>query len=154
MRKGTNKKYHYTESGLDNIYLLNGYKVTTTKAGKEIFIHDIHGLHKAIGENLALKQGLLSGKEIRFIRHLLDWSQTRLAHATGVNYQSILRWEKHKGSISITADRSIKWLCLAYIKSPDIYNIINEISEMDSKEDTVVQKLEFKEDDGKWRMSA
>jgi hypothetical protein len=54
------KKYHYIECGLKNIYLLNGFKITKRKGGdEEIFIHDVNGLHKAIGLSLISKQGLL-----------------------------------------------------------------------------------------------
>ena len=78
------KAYHYTECGLDNIYLVNGVKITKTKSGdEEIFIHDIHGLHKAIGMILVSKRGFLSGKEIKFIRSTLDLSQTTLAKILG-----------------------------------------------------------------------
>ena len=55
-------KYHYTECGLNNIYLLNGFTINQLENGdKEVFIHDIHGLHKTIGMALIFKGGLLSG---------------------------------------------------------------------------------------------
>ena len=95
------KAYHYTECGLDNIYLVNGVKITKTKSGdEEIFIHDIHGLHKAIGMILVSKRGFLSGKEIKFIRSTLDLSQTTLAKILGCSYQTVLLWEKDKGIIA------------------------------------------------------
>src|SRR5437016_3970105 len=90
------REYHYTECGLDNIYLVNGFEITKNKRDKEIFIHDIHGLHKTIGMMLVHKQGLLSGNEIKFVRTTLDFSQTRLAKLLGCTYQTILLWEKDK----------------------------------------------------------
>ncbi len=44
--------YHYTECGLNNIYLINGFKINKLQDGnEEIFIQDLHGLHKAIGNS-------------------------------------------------------------------------------------------------------
>ena len=129
------KKYHYIESGLDNIYLVNGFKITKTKSGdEEIFIHDIHGLHKAIGMTLISKRGLLSRKEIKFIRSTLDRSQTTLAKILGCSYQTILLWEKNKGAISKTADHLLKVFFFAYLdvdSGKAIYDKINEITDLD-----------------------
>ncbi len=148
------KDYHYTECGLDNIYLLNGFELTKTKEGEEISIHDINGLHKTIGMILASKQGLLLGKELRFIRHMLDLSQKAFASLIGVEPQTVGRWERDEVIVSMTADHFIKMIFLAYIEVPDIYNRINEIAEIDAKEDLSMDKLVFEEDHGKWRMSA
>ncbi len=85
------KTYHYTECGLDNIYLVNEFKITKLKNGDdEIFIHDIHGLHKTFGMMLVSKRSLLSGDEIKFIKTTLDLSQTALARMLRLNYQTIL----------------------------------------------------------------
>lgn len=49
-------KYHYTESGLRNIWLASGYDVVQTCYGPGVAIHDVAGLHRAIGEALAEKK--------------------------------------------------------------------------------------------------
>ena len=41
--------YHYTESGLDNVYLVNGFEFIPSPSGKSVVIQDIDGLHNAIG---------------------------------------------------------------------------------------------------------
>jgi putative transcriptional regulator len=43
-------RYHYTECGLDNIYLLNGFDPVETPRGKGVTIRNIDGLHRAIGK--------------------------------------------------------------------------------------------------------
>src|SRR6185295_12294799 len=91
--------YHYTECGLDNIYLVNGFAITQTNDDEEIFIHDIHGLHIAISKILIFKKGLLQGSEIKFLRTMLDLSQSKLAALIGCRYQQILLWEKNKNEI-------------------------------------------------------
>ncbi len=154
------KKYHYTESGLDNIYLVNGFKITKTNSGdEEIFIHDIHGLHKAIGMILISKHGLLSGKEIKFIRSMLDLSQTTLAKILGCSYQTVLLWEKDKGAISKTADHLLRAFFFAYLdveSSRAIYDKINEIADLDADtvESKCAEKIELEEVSDVWRMVA
>ena len=61
--------YHYTESGFDSIYLVNDY---TLEDGR-LKILDIEGLHQAIGHWLVTSRKNLSGAEIRFLRHVLEF---------------------------------------------------------------------------------
>lgn len=152
--------YHYTECGLDNIYLVNGYKISKSKNGEEqIFIHDIHGLHKTIGKILIFKKGLLIGNEIKFIRTTLDLSQKTLGRLLGLDYQSILGWEKDKTPISKTADRLLRIIFFSYLnieKDYTIYDKINEIADLDAEtvEATEISKIKLKEVTDEWRMVA
>ena len=150
-------KYHYTECGLDNVYLINGVEITKTKDGsEEIFIHDIHGLHKAIGKTLVFKRGLLAGNEIKFIRTTLDLSQTSLGRLLGLDYQSILGWEKNKTPISKTADHFLRIIFFSYLNREtdcSVYDKINEIADIDAEE-VEVRDIELKEIGDEWRLSA
>lgn len=40
--------YHYTESGLQNVYLVNGFTVETFDGEEYTSIDDMNGLHKTI----------------------------------------------------------------------------------------------------------
>ena len=95
----TYSPYHYTECGLNNVYLLNGYKCIDTARGKSISIHDIDGLHKAIGLLLVASKKDLSGEEVRFLRHEMLLSQDAVAKLLGVSEQAIRRWERGKINI-------------------------------------------------------
>lgn len=149
-------KYHYVECGLDNVYLVNGFEIIKIKDGdEEIFIHDIHGLHKAIGKTLVFKRGLLAGNEIKFIRTTLDLSQTSLGRLLGLDYQTILGWEKNKSSIPKTADRFLKIIFFSYLNREEdcsIYDKINEIADIDA--DEVKHKIELKEEGNEWKLAA
>ena len=91
-----NGEYHYTESGLDSVYLLNGFDFDDAPSGRQVIIKDIDGLHRAIGEYLVKEKKDLSGKEIRFLRHEMLMSQTTLAKFLGVSEQAVHRWENGK----------------------------------------------------------
>ncbi len=89
-------QYQYTECGLDNVYLSNGFTYKETSRGKFISIHDIDGLHKAIGLYLITSKKDLSKKEIRFLREEMLMSQSTLGRLLGVSEQAVHRWETGK----------------------------------------------------------
>src|SRR4030095_4658011 len=85
--------YHYTLCGLDNIWLVNGYKHHDTAYGPGVAVEDVDGLHRAIATDLICGKRDLSGKELRFLRKGLDLSQEGLAMLLGTTAQTVARWE-------------------------------------------------------------
>lgn len=150
-------EYHYTECGLDNIYLINGFEIIKHDSDEEIFIHDVHGLHKAISMSIVFKQGPLIGNEIKFIRTTLDFSQTRLAQLLGCSYQTILLWEKNKTPISPIADRLLRIMFFEYLtpeRNRKIFDLINEIADFDAEVTSTNKKIIFEETPEEWRIVA
>jgi putative transcriptional regulator len=86
--------YHYTESGLDNVYLENGYTIHKTLYGDGVSIEHTDGLHRAIGRWLVDLPKPLNGAELRFLRLELELTQHRLADLVGSTEQNVRRWEK------------------------------------------------------------
>jgi putative transcriptional regulator len=126
----TKKIYHYTGSGLDDIFLLNGYEVDEEG---NLFIKDIHGLHKAIARSLVLRKSKLRGKEIRFLRHTLDWSQKSLGERIGVDYQTVLRWEKGERRITKAPELLLRAIAYEYISGDDRFvDIIDRLADIDN----------------------
>jgi len=99
--------YHYTESGLPNVWLVNGYTVHDTPYGKGVSINDLEGLHRAIGQALVSKPRL-SGAEIRFLRKELGCSQKALAEIIGTSEQTVSLWERDRGQMPSAADRILR----------------------------------------------
>lgn len=127
-------RYHYTECGLDNIYLLNGFESVETPRGKAVQIKNIDGLHRAIGTMLAQEKKNLNGNEFRFLRHEINQTQQTLAGILGVNVQSVARWEKGrtKSTIDGPAQRLLRILYMEFIKqNNDIAESLRELSELD-----------------------
>lgn len=109
-----NKMYHYTDGGLKNVWLQNGFEVRKTPYGKGVAIHDIDGLTTAICMALTDKSSSLTGVEFRYIRSgAMLLSQAGLASMMGVDAQTVARWEKH-GRLPKWADKLIRVLFLAH----------------------------------------
>lgn len=86
--------YHYTECGLDNVWLRSGYIEKKTKYGDAVAFEDVEKLHDEICHVLVQKTSLLSGQEFRFLRKALGFSQGTLGGFIGVTHQAVAIWEK------------------------------------------------------------
>ena len=86
--------YHYTDGGLRNVWLANGFEIKKTPFGDAVTFHDSDGLTQAICQALAEKIGILTGVELRYIRSAgMGLSQPALGKLMGIDGQSIARWE-------------------------------------------------------------
>lgn len=105
--------YHYTDGGLKNVWLFNGYEIRKTPYGEGVSIEDLDGLCIAICLALSKKPSPLTGTEFRYIRSAgLMQSQAGLAKILGNNEQAVARWEK-TGKVPRWADKLIRLLYLA-----------------------------------------
>ena len=108
--------YHYTDSGLDNVWLVNGYIEHETPYGPGISIQDTAGLHRAIGEWLVETPKPLNGAELRFIRLEMELTQRDLAGILGAEEQAVRRWEKARTKpINGPVDRLLRALYSEYL---------------------------------------
>ena len=141
--------YHYTECGLQNVRLRNGYTQHKTKYGPGTAIHDVEGLHKAIGHALA-NRPQLTGAELRFLRKELDLAQSALARLMGTSEQNISLWER-RGRMPRLADRMIK---LIYIEHAGGNVKVREMIERLDLLDKKSGQLQFEERRGDWQEAA
>jgi DNA-binding transcriptional regulator YiaG len=138
--------YHYTESGLQNVWLANGYHVRKTAYGPAVSIEDADGLHVAIGRSLARKSHL-TGTEFRFLRKELDLSQGRAAGLLGTTEQAVSLWER-KGKIPRTADRMFRALYLEAVDgNVKLKELIERVADLDR---TDGDKLIFQDTEQGW----
>jgi DNA-binding transcriptional regulator YiaG len=103
--------YHYTECGLDNVWLENGYTVRKTAYGEATSVIDVDGLLKALALSLTKKKGRLTGKELRFMRTCMCLSQGRLGKLVGSSENAVSLWERH-GKVPKTEDAVVRMLVL------------------------------------------
>lgn len=144
--------YHYQESGLNNIWLVNGYDIIDDPDyGECVSITDVAGLNRAIAHNLIFNKPTLNGSEFRFLRKELDLSQKALADLLGNDEQAVARWEK-KGKVPKWADRLLR-ACLIefYGEDTGILELIARIKNIDEKDQ---EKEMFEDYDTGWKRAA
>jgi DNA-binding transcriptional regulator YiaG len=103
---------HYTACGLDDVYLLNGFKREIVDGEEYVTIADLEGLWKAIGLHLVTTRKALAPKEIKFLRQHMDLTQAELGARLRVSDQTVARWEKDQCDLPGPADLMLRVLFL------------------------------------------
>lgn len=126
--------YHYIDSGLRTVWLVNGYRRHRTAYGPGVSIDELPALHRAIGLWIVQKPKPLTGAELRFLRQELDLSQKRLAEIVGQTEQTVSLWER-RGRIPKIADRFVRALYRETVEgNAHIHDIVRRLTEKDVKE--------------------
>ena len=131
--------YHYTDGGLRNVWLANGYEIKQTPYGEGVSFHNLDGLTKSICMALTNKASLLTGAEFRYIR-----SAGKLM---GIDGQSVARWEK-TSKVPRWADKLVRLLYTAQAEGNE--PIANAVERIKIVERLVKQKIVVKESRGQW----
>lgn len=130
-------KLHYTQCGLNNVYLLDGYTIKQGKRGTTVHIIDQKGLHSVIGESLIRQRSGLNGRELRFLRNEMGLSQPCLARLLGESEQSVARREKRPdGTKKIGGqERMLRYLYEQYTGGHEqIVDFLTSLAEQDERE--------------------
>jgi putative transcriptional regulator len=128
--------YQYKESGLDNVYLENGYQIHSTSYGEGVSIKDSEGLHRVIGRWLISLPKPLNGAELRFLRLEMEATQRHLAGIIGATEQTLRLWEKHrKKAIPGPADRLLRSLYAEFLGGDgSIKRMLEKLATLDQLE--------------------
>ncbi len=141
---------HYTACGLDNVWLANGFTVTETKYGKGVSVDDVDGLHRLLATNLVEKDGLLTGKEFRFLRVHLGLTQQALGKLLGdVSENAVSLWER-KDAVPAIHDHWLRMLVIAKFKGNT--KVADVVQRLQTVERLVHQKYVVRGADGKRRV--
>lgn len=144
----TDGEYHYTESGLDSVYLIGGFEISDDGHRQTIRIKDVDGLHEAIGRHVVCEKKRLTGRDIRFLRTELLMSQSALAALLHVDEQTVARWEKGRTKLPGMADATLRLLYLEHVGGNEkISDLLKRIADI---EDFIDQKVRLTEHDGRW----
>lgn len=151
------KPYHYTECGLQDVYLLNGFTIEHDEEyGDLLHIEGIDQLHATLARRLIDSPRPLTGGEFRYMRTFLDLSQRRLGELLGQGEQNIGNWERKptKEISNVSADRLLRALVSEKLNEKSkLGRVIERLADMDSKE---AGRLEFSRDETshKWKAVA
>ncbi len=116
-RSVTGAPYHYTESGLNNVYLSNGFTTEALDGEDYVSVENIEGLWKAIGLHLVMHQKTLAPEEIKFLRRQMDMTQAELGAFLRVSDQTVARWEKGRVADGMPGPADVA-LRIAFLSSP------------------------------------
>ncbi len=105
--------YHFTDGGLRNVWLENGYRQERTPYGPAVAFDDLEGLTRAVCLALTKKPSKLAGAEFRYLRQGLNLSQPSLGQLLGVTGQAVAIWEK-TGRVPKMADTIMRVLYTAH----------------------------------------
>jgi DNA-binding transcriptional regulator YiaG len=143
--------YHYTDGGLRNVWLANGYEIKQTPYGEGVSFHNLDGLTTSICIALTKKAGVLTGIEFRYIRSAgMLLSQPALGKLMGIDGQSVARWEK-TGKVPKWADKLVRLLYLAQAQGNE--PISAAVDRVKTVERLIKQKIVVKESRGQWNPS-
>ena len=97
----SDSRYHYTESGLDNVYLSSGFNIIESDVyGEGVSFNNMDGLHAVLTMLVSLKAAKLTAKEVKFLRTEANMSQKQLGAFLGVEDQTVSLWERGKQPIA------------------------------------------------------
>jgi putative transcriptional regulator len=124
------QKYHYIESGLDNIYLIN-IELRVCESCDEVAprIPKINELHETIAKALALKPYPLNGAEVRFLRKQLSLKAKEFATNLRVDVSTYSRWENGDQQIGEQSDALIRLLYFRIFEERKGHRIPEMLSE-------------------------
>ena len=135
--KAQKGKYHYTESGLQNVWLI-GVEIFTCECGENFaFIPCAQELHKLLAEILITKEEQLSGREIRFLRKHLGLKAKDFAKHLGVRNVTVSRWEQEETIPPEPIDRLIRFF---YATEMNLSKIAPQIKNIDFRKHIKGQK--------------
>lgn len=111
-----NQPYHYTECGLNNVWLKDIY---LDEEGDPV-IPNLSQLHEEIAKSLALQKQRLSGGEVRFLRSHIGLSGADFARkVVKVSPETVSRWENNKQLMDISTELLLRMLVLKEIHYSD-----------------------------------
>ena len=143
--------YHYTDGGLRNVWLANGYEITQTPYGEGVSFHNLEGLTRSICMALTRKASPLTGAELRYIRSAgMLVSQPALGKLMGIDGQSVARWEK-TSKVPLWADKLVRLLYTAQVNGDE--PIAKAVERIKTVERLIKQKIVVRESRGQWRPS-
>ena len=150
-----NDMYHYEGCGLPYVYLQNGFDHVDTPYGRGVTVHDIPGLHRAIGDTIVASPTPMVGCEFRFLRQELDLSQAGLAALIGCDAQSVARWEKGKSRrVDPASERILRVLYREAIRGGPKLKLVRELLrklEVTSAKPSTARKIVARERNEVWR---
>jgi DNA-binding transcriptional regulator YiaG len=146
--------YHYTDCGLDYVWLLNGFTFHRTPHGDGVSIKDARALHARLALDMIAQPHPLQGQDVRFLRGLLRVSQEGLARVLRQQRGSVARWEADPNKdIPGAADSALRMFYALKAGGHDVavkvVDLLQEIDELQHGPHKICMR-----NDGEWLPTA
>ena len=142
------KLFHYTDGGLKNVWLANGFEILDSPYGKTVVFHDLDGLTQAICDALARKSAPLASTEFRYLRLALGLSQVSLAKLMGNTENTIANWER-TSKLPAMGDKLIRILYQAHRNGDQ--SVKDVVASLNFSDRLKNEKLILEVRRGRWR---
>lgn len=144
--------YHYTESGLSNVYLKNGFTIERIDGEEFTSIDDMNGLHNTIAQAIVESRKPLTHEEFKFLRIELNVSQKMLATRFGVDEQTIARYEKGQTKIPRTTDAALRSLSMESLQKNSPVSYFLDLL-VDSEAEEAAKEIRLEEIKDQWAIA-
>jgi len=114
------KPFHFTDSGLDNIYLIGIKYFIDGEGNVTPEIPALKQLMRLIARDIVLSPLDLTGKEIRFLRKRLGKKASEYSAYLGFNPETLSRIENGKQAISIQSQKLARLSYCAFSEDPEL----------------------------------
>lgn len=150
---GTAGLFHYTQCGLDDVYLEGGVQVEETPYGEAFSVEHANELHEAIAKSIINDARPLRGQEARFLRVMLHLSQEAMARALGVDRATIIRWERaREKALSTMQDTAVRTTYASRAATDEfMVSVIKELQDADEKAHGDAYRQVFESSNHGWR---
>lgn len=129
--------YHFTECGLNYVYLANGYNITHEDGEEFVSFDDLDMIQFSIADHICKQTIRMSGQQVKFIRKELDLSQSKFGEILFCDRQTVARWEKGEVALPKLPEAMIRALYLESVIDEDssVFKILKAMSTMSFSEE-------------------
>lgn len=145
--------YHYTESGLANVYIEGLVPFLDDDGDEVIQIGAINELHRAIAQGIVCHDMGMSPEELRFLRTEMGLTQTQLAEMVHRDKQSVGRWERGETPMEGVIEAVIRQLAIERLDLDNVPGGIEKLSKS-SVRPTEVQPININHSHGHYALAA
>ena len=127
--------HQYTESGLNNIYLNNGYQFDNGS----LELQDRWNLHYVIANQIIDQKAKLTPDEFKYLRTEIKATQAVIGKALGVCTSTVRNWEHGRSEISPIADRMMRLMyrsCAA--DKTNLIELVNDLMQCETNNQKIV----------------
>jgi len=147
--------YQYSESGLDNVFLINIPALECPNCGHQsVIIPRPEELHRILAEAIVRKPFKLSGKEIRFLRTALGYSGSDFSKEVKFDYFHFNKVENGHLAVSDELDKEIrlKYLSLRGVPKRTYQALQTALSEVLHPKEVGTKSVTLKFQSDEWTL--